>query len=162
MTNLPSMLCRDGPHAISVAAELWSIMKATVNAHGLLSLRLFFWFPDTSVMDVVSMFVVVQVVGLCLDAVPRRLLTQAWRQWRSQSTHFAPRESIWWAWFGWVTARPRWLAAGSLHDSLDVIIEDALRVLLMSISHERTSVVEVNTAGVAILRINTRWKPVTE
>lgn len=156
------MLCRDGPHAISVAADLWSIMKATMNTHGLLSLRLFFWFPDTSVMDVVSMFVVVQVVGLCLDAVPRQLLTQARRQWRSQSAHFAPRESIWGAWLGWVTARPRWLAAGSLHNSPDVIIEDALRVLLMSISQERTSVVEVNIARVAILRINTGGKPLAE
>lgn len=53
------------------------------------------------------------------------------------------------------------LAARSLHDPLDVIVQDALGVFLMSVSQQRTTVGNVSIAQVVMLGISTRGEPVT-
>lgn len=108
-------------------------MEATVQTH----LRL----HRLSVVDVVNMFVVVQVAGLTLDSVPGWMFTLARGHGPSK-----PGEPFWRARLGRMTAGARRLAAGGLHDPTDVVIQDALWILLMGVSHESTAVVNVDQA----------------
>lgn len=65
--------------------------KAAVHPHGRLGLHLLFGLPDACVVDVVHVFVVVQVAAVSLDAVPGRMFTLR----RSKSRPFAPRDAVW-------------------------------------------------------------------
>lgn len=117
-------------------------MEATVQTHRRLRLRQ---------LSVVSMSAVGQVAGLTLDGVPGWILALTGGHGRPKPTPLGAREPLWGARLGRVAAGARRLAAGGLHDSTDVVVQDALGVLLMSVSHERTAVINVGRAGVVML-----------
>lgn len=119
-------------------------MEAAVQTQRRLGLR------QLSVVDVVSMSVVVQVAGITLDSVPGWIFALTGGHRRPKPAPLGAREPLWRARLGRVTAGARRLAAGGLHDSTDVVVQDALGVLLMSVSHERTDI-NVDRAGAVML-----------
>lgn len=114
-----------------------------------------------SVVDVVNVLVVVQVAGFTLDAVPGRMFALAGGRGQSQPTRSGPGEPLWRARLGRVAVGARGLAAGGLHDPTDVVVQDALGVLLVRVSGERAAVADVNQTGVVMLRTGTRGRSLT-
>ena len=129
--------------------------EGAVHTHGSLSLHLLFGLPSSPrVMDVGHVLVVVEVAGVSLRPVPGGMLALARSQRHSVAGRFARREAVRGAGLGGMAACPRRLAAGRFHDALDVVVQDALGVLLVSVSLQGAVVADVGVAGAVMLWIH--------
>lgn len=121
---------------------------------GRLCLPLLFGLPHTCLVDVMRVPVMVHVARLPFKTMPGWVFARL-------SHPFEPWEAVQGAQLGRAAVSPWRLAAGRLHDPLDVVVQNALRVFLMGVSDKRTVVCGVSVPWAVVQRIRTRRQLVT-
>lgn len=106
-----------------------------------------------SMVRVMCMLVVVNMSRLSLGSQPCLVFSLATGHRGKMARHLGRGKAVGWPRLGWLTAR-------RLHDTLYMLIQDALRVLLMRIAQPQATVGRIWVACRVVLHMHSRGQPV--